>query len=351
MQVLKKFIKPAFPFLLALVTLFVLLVFKNNPTVTERLYSHGIYPIVASILSFVSNRFPFSIDNVFYISLVFAFVVGVVCVIFKKLSIGKFLLHFFQLLAIVFCMFYWFWGFNYYRSNAHQRIHIAKTFPDHEIFIKIFKEVIHNTNASYAASDLFNQTTCDSAIEKSFCKLADFLNISYPTGSRRVKHVVFSDFFAKATILGYYGPFFSEVHMNKHLLSLDIPITMAHEKAHQFGVTGEAEASFYGWLVCIRSDDKYVKYSGWLFALDYFIYEARQLENRSELIELVQPQVIEDLKFRHKYWGKWRSAKIDRFASKVNDAYLKSNNVEKGVKDYNGVVQLIVDFHEIKNSF
>ena len=39
-----------------------------------------------------------------------------------------------------------------------------------------------------------------------------------------------------------------------------------------------------------------------------------------------------------------RDVKIDEYASKMNDAYLKTNKVEQGIDDYSGVVKYVMDF-------
>jgi hypothetical protein len=41
-----------------------------------------------------------------------------------------------------------------------------------------------------------------------------------------------------------------------------------------------------------------------------------------------------------------RNEKVDEIASKVNDAYLKSNKIEKGIEDYTGVVKFVMDFSQ-----
>jgi hypothetical protein len=39
-----------------------------------------------------------------------------------------------------------------------------------------------------------------------------------------------------------------------------------------------------------------------------------------------------------------RNEKIDQVAGKVNDAYLRTHKIEKGIEDYFGVVQFVMDF-------
>ncbi|WP_282036009.1 DUF3810 family protein [Saccharicrinis aurantiacus] len=79
--------------------------------------------------------------------------------------------------------------------------------------------------------------------------------------------------------------------------------------------------------------------------LDYFLYEARNLKDKNTLTKNIDKNVKQDLISQHKHWMQWRHAKIDKITSTVNDAYLKSNNVEKGIDDYNHVVQLIVNLY------
>jgi len=44
------------------------------------------------------------------------------------------------------------------------------------------------------------------------------------------------------------------------------------------------------------------------------------------------------------HWMKLRNEKVDKVASKVNDSYLKTNKVEKGIEDYKGVVKFVMDY-------
>lgn len=246
----------------------------------------------------------------------------------------------------MYALFYWLWGFNYYRQPAHQRLQLTKSLASDSIFSRNFGHVIKQVNFHYTPQINFKPYANDSMIESSYKNMSDFFNFEYPMGKSRMKYISFSDFFAKATILGYYGPFFNETHINKHLTVWDIPVVSAHEKSHRLGVTSEAEAGFYGWLTCVNSEDSFTQYAGWMYALDYFVYQSRDIENRKELIAKIRPEVINDMRVRNKHWRAWRNEKIDKVASKVNDAYLKSNNIKKGIDDYNGVVQLIVDYLE-----
>ena len=344
MRIKSFYFKKTFPFLLLIITVLVQLLFKNNRALTEGVYSTGIYWGVATVMSRISSLFPFSLDDLFYSLLVILFLAGLALVLLKKLELKKFSIRCVQVVVLVYVSFYWLWGFNYYRQPAHERLGLTKSNANDSTFILVFNEVIEKANLYYVPDSVFNMGELNHTIESSYQGLADYLKIKYPSGKRPIKHITFSDFFAKATILGYYGPFFNETHINKHLTPWDIPVVAAHEKSHQLGVSSEAEASFYGWLVSVNSKDNFVRYAGWFYALEYFVYQSRKLKDRKGYIKKIRPEIIEDMKRRHKHWMAWRNETIDNAASKVNDAYLKSNNVEGGIDDYNGVVQLIVDY-------
>ncbi len=349
MKIKSSYIKSALPFLLLSLTVLLQYIFKNNPSFTEKIYSTGIYPVLAKVLSSISQSIPFSLDDVFYVSLVATFLIGLGRCIFKRLKLLRYLLKIFQVLAIVYISFYWLWGFNYYRESAHERLDLSKSETNDSTFVQMFNEIIEHTNKSYTHTSNFRESKNDSVLEATYQNMSHFLKIESAMCKSRIKHITFSDFFAKATILGYYGPFFNETHINKHLTSWDIPVVSAHEKSHQLGVTSEAEAGFYGWLITVNSEDAFTQYSGWLYALDYFIYQSRGLDNRKDLFKKIRSEVIDDMKKRNKHWRSWRNEKIDKATSKVNDVYLKSNNIKKGIDDYNGVVQLIIDYLQQHN--
>ena len=61
---------------------------------------------------------------------------------------------------------------------------------------------------------------------------------------------------------------------------------------------------------------------------------------------MIDPRVKNDFNTLSEYWQKLQNDKMDRVASKVNDAYLKTNKVEKGIMDYSGVVKHVLNFSQ-----
>jgi 1,2-phenylacetyl-CoA epoxidase catalytic subunit len=163
-------------------------------------------------------------------------------------------------------------------------------------------------------------------------------------GKRKDKKITFSNFYSKTGISGYFGPFFNEVHVNKKVTSIEYPYVLAHEKAHQLGVTSEAEANFYAWLACSNSNSQQLKYSANLIILRHFLIQAYSLEEYPEMLASVAKPVKDDINYIRQHWLNLRNEKLDKAASKVNDTYLKTNKIKGGIKDYHGVVKHVMNF-------
>lgn len=345
----KKYIENRFPWWLLLPAL-ALLTFgltewlDQNRDWAESVYARKIYPFIGKVLSTGSSLFPFSLDDLFYVGLIIVAISMIVFLILKKISLkkaGKIVLN---TLAVSYLLFYFLWGFNYFRQDVNTRLGLTDQTPNTEDFIRVFEELVMQTNQSYTTFENFDKNEIDSLVELSYKKLAPVLKVNYPSGKRPAKNITFSRFFAQAGISGYYGPFFNEIHLNRNLLPVEYPFVLAHEKAHQFGITGESEANFYGWLVCTKSDSKKLKYSANLMILRYFIFQAYRLEKYPEIIKKLDDLVKNDIQKISEHWAELRNEKIDRAATKINDTYLKTNKIEKGVDDYIGVVKHVMDF-------
>ena len=334
----------ALPIWLALATYGLTELFARNPQITETVYSQTLFPPIAFLLSFINKWVSFSVDDAFYALLVVFLIVSMILSIFRKITFGRFALLMIQTLAICYLAFYWFWGFNYYRSDINQRLSIKKSDPDTIQFVAVLKKMIEKTNESYCTFGNIKYSTIDSLVEASYKKNAPFLKLKYPQGTRRPKPITWSNLFAKGSIAGYYGPFFSEVQINDSLLDIEYPQVLAHEFAHQFGITSEAEANFYSWLVCSTSDSKQLQYSGNIGMLNYFLSQGKKLHQFPELVHQIQKPVIDDIRKVQKHWARMRNENIDKVTGKVNDVYLKTNKIEKGIEDYFGVVQFVMDF-------
>jgi hypothetical protein len=145
--------RATFPIWLALGTFGLTEIFSRFPKAAEIIYSQTLFPVIASLLSFVSKWISFSMDDVFYAFLAVFLVILLLLVFLRKIKFGRFLLIVIQTLAVVYILFYWFWGFNYFRSGINERLEIAKAKPDTVEFVKVLESLIQKTNASYCSFD------------------------------------------------------------------------------------------------------------------------------------------------------------------------------------------------------
>lgn len=329
--------------LLAVVIFLLTQLAASNCQIVESVYSQTIYPIVARILSTFSNLFPFSLDDLFYLTVLFYTGANMILLLRRKHR-SKTLFRLLNTFSFLYTAFYLLWGFNYFRLPLPQRLGLAQQKTDSIQYQKFVEDYIAELNRSYLLVDAINKQISDQNIEDSYARLAPILQFTYPAGKRLAKPITFSTFFAKAGISGYFGPFFNEVHVNTQLLPVEYPFVLAHEKAHQLGITSEAEANFYAWLVCTRSKSPIVRYSGLLSGMFYLLRELKHDESYTQLIQQLSPKIKADMQLIHQHYLKLRNANIDQAASKMNDTYLKSNHIEEGIQNYNKVAQFILDY-------
>lgn len=314
------------------------------PALTEKWYSQNLYSLIARTISKASSIVPFSIDDFFYFLLILTFLILIILLIIRKISIIKAGKAAINIIASTYILFYFLWGFNYFREDLYERLDLTQHEPNNKSFIDQLKKQIENTNKSWCSFDNWDIEQVDLSIEESYKTLAQPLKIDYPAGKRRAKKITVSRFFAQAGISGYYGPFFNEIHVNSYILPLEYPFVLAHEKAHQFGITSEAEANFYAWLACTKSHSKQLQYSANLHVLRYFLYQGYQLEEYPGIVAKLDTRVKKDLQAIRENWMNLRNERIDAAASKVNDVYLKTNKIKNGIEEYHGVLKFVMDF-------
>jgi len=214
------------------------------------------------------------------------------------------------------------------------------------VFRTVLDSLIDRTNRTYHSISTVDYPLLDRLVEKSYQKNSDGLGINYPNGVRPPKTMMFNSLFAKSGVSGYFGPFFNEVHINYFLLPMEYPYILAHEKAHQFGITNEAEANFAAFVVCTTSDDVRLQYSGYVNILLYFISESAALKDANNYIQRIDKSVIRDLRFQRRHWEGLRNKALDQIQTKANNAYLKTNHIEAGVDNYNQVVDLVINWYQ-----
>ncbi|MBI5009074.1 MAG: DUF3810 family protein, partial [Bacteroidia bacterium] len=113
----------------------------------------------------------------------------------------------------------------------------------------------------------------------------------------------------------------------------DYPFLLAHEKAHQFGVSGESEANLTAFVVCTKSDDRRLNYSGYLALLLYFLEDAQYFSDYHDYLMKLDKTVLEEIQYRQQYYFGLHNEVMEHAHESVYNTYLKSNQVPHGIDD------------------
>ena len=119
------------------------------------------------------------------------------------------------------------------------------------------------------------------------------------------------------------------------------------------GITSEAEANFYAYQVCTRSQVQAIRFSGYLSVLPHVLNNARRLmaeEEYAQLFRCIRPEIIGLAKKNSEYWMKKYNPVIGRIQDRIYDLYLKGNKIESGRKNYSEVVGLLISYEEWKKN-
>ena len=162
-----------------------------------------------------------------------------------------------------------------------------------------------------------------------------------------IKPVMLSEPMTYTHISGVYTFFTGEANVNVNFPDYTIPYTAAHELAHQRGIAREDEANFVAFLVCIESDDVYIRYSAYLNLYEYVasaLYSANYDLYKENYYK--QPNTIINERIAYsKFFDKYRENVVADVSEATNNAYLQSQGSTQGTRSYGMVVDLAVAYY------
>lgn len=314
---------------------------KVIPTWGET-YARSVYPVIASTLSAFSGLFPISIGDIF----ILLSIVGlIVWLIVGRAKFKIRLLRGVEYLLWIYVWFYLAWGLNYSQNNFYQRTGIQYTAYNAENFAEFLDNYIKDLNSVYFTVAKIDKAIVQQRIIAEYKK--DNPGIHSLEVNPRGKTMLFSRLFSMMGISGYMGPFFCEFNVNNELPVSQYPTTYAHELSHFLGITSEAEANFYAYLVCSRSDDPAIRFCGYFSVMNYVLGNARGFlsedDYRSAYLK-IKPEIIQLAKENREHWQELYSPLIGDIQSWIYDLYLKGNNIPSGRKNYSEVVGLLISW-------
>ena len=306
-----------------------------------------LYQMWYNITSSITIFFPFSIGDTLYVIYPIAFIY-----FFRKKKLRrKKLLISLYFLSFPYILFYWSWGFNYKRIKSN-----SIEYTTNELIEVTDYYITRVNNSQFNITNNKNKAVI---VEDNFSELRKKIINSLDETTKQfqiknfTKHPIkisqFSTLLSYMGFSGYINPFTLEAHINKNIPKISYPFTISHEIAHQYGISFENEANFFGLKNTLNSNDKVINYSGELMALQYLLYDLRLKDNyeRSQLINKLNGGVIKNLQEKRFYNEKFKNP-FEPYIKKIYDFFLKSNNQNNGIKSYNLVVNLLIQDYQSK---
>lgn len=359
-------------FVIGVVSAVLAQVLGRFPDFIEKAYTERLGQWFGRTLAAVTSWLPFSAGELLLASIILSFLIlgcrGACQVVLGRrrwtnaLACG--LLHTAAVVGVLLTVFYWAWGFNYDRAGLIERMQwqaFAEPPKDDAAIDElehICGQLVDATNLAYEAmagskdsgaptNAPLPRKALNTAIDAAYQRVGNDLHLhpSFAVSRGSAKPVFFSEAMSYMLISGVYCPFTGEANYNRNIPACNIPEVIAHEKAHQRGVTSEDEANFFGYLVCASSKEPYLQYSAYFEAQRRFLSEliARAPERGKALLKQRDPGVQRDADACSAF-VKAHMGRVSNIQGRVNDLYLKANRVKQGVRAYGLSARLILAY-------
>ena len=335
-----------------------LFLLKNNSGFVEQYYSKGLYPIISKLLNTSFKWSPVSLGDLLYIAAII-YMTKWIIMNWKRVRTQPkvFVLDILTSLSVVYFLFHFCWGLNYYRDSLHVTLNLKTTYTTKELKI-ITSKLVSKTNSLHLsiANDSFQKIDTPYSFnemvilsQQGFRQLeSEYPNFIHP--GKNTKKSLFSTPLTYMGFGGYFNPFTLEAQVNSIMPKSSMITTIAHEQAHQLGYAAENEANFIGFLACIHNNDLYYKYAGYAFALRYCLIELsrRDIDCYNNTVGLIHPGILKKFKETSEFWKAYNNP-LEPLIKRVYSSFLIANNQEKGIESYNYYVALLVGYLQQNN--
>ncbi len=267
-----------------------------------------------------------------------------------------FFLQILWLMGILFPLFLALWGLNYQRMPLAETLEFDRRPARAGELESIGLQIVSGANNNYEMARVARDgsglgalpLTRDAmyrSIERAFQNEPLLGEASHGELSNP-KPLLLSSLTSMAGVSGFYIPFTGEVTYNEQVPAFDLPMVIAHHKAHQRGYAREDEANFIGYLVCINSNEPFVRYSGYLYGLKILETLSKgNIDRYNDLLSRINEGPRADLRERSAFWESSKSSTMGEVMRRLFSAYLRANRVPGGIKNYDEDVSLIMGYY------
>lgn len=333
-----------------LVQLIIFRYLKANPELIEHYFIPYVFYPVSTLLTSISNLFPFSVG------LVLIYVLGAVLLLklvkwikrlkSKEAKLNLSVLNLFVWISPLYFYYMVTWGLLYHRVPVWQHLGYDTSAPTRQELIELAEDMIFEIN------DIRGRLSDEEVYETDFKTMAETAvssinNLDYPFLKEKkhsVKRAFGSVVMAYFSTTGIYTFWTGEANVSKILINPNLPNAMLHELAHQKGVASEDEASYVAWLAAKDHPDLLFRYSAYwdimwramnlLYWIDY--------PTAVRLYHRITPDIYKDNDRIQRQWAPYENTFQEQVVWPIYDIFLKVNGEEYGAETYNYVLNLVI---------
>ncbi len=330
-------------------------ILSNYPQFVEEWYSTGIYPFTSTLMRAGLGFLPFSLGDFMYTLLVILLLRWLFLRISQKFkNPRKWGLEALATLSVIYACFNLFWGLNYYRPPLHIALGIKNDYNTEELE-RLAANLIEKSNEIHLSITGNDSVKVDLPYSKrELLELTvegydhlreDFPEFKYERSN--LKKSLFNIPLSYMGFNGYLNPITNEGQVNTRIVSYKIPTTASHEVGHQLGFAKENEANFLACMATMNHPNIYFRYSGYTFALRHCLGELfrRDPELAMQLSATLNHGVHLNYREVQEFWEAHQNPFEPVFMFAYN-SFLKANYQAEGMKSYNYVVALLVNYFE-----
>lgn len=338
-------------------------------------YSRQVYPVWVNLWGRLCGIFPFSVAEILLYLLGAGFLLSLGRLIWRLIRAGKCgsrqskgqtPLSRRQILAswgsgfllaagVLYFLYVLNCGINYYRTSFSESSGITmETYSVEELTLvcrKLTEEV--NERSGRVERDTDGVMRLDAEengkVQERAVEAMQELGTVYPELSGyypKPKPLLNAWILSVQKLSGVYSPFTVEANYNSAMTDYNIPFTACHELSHLKGFMQEQEANFIAFLAGITYDDPEFQYSSYLTGWIYCMNMLRDADEEAweQVRSGLSGEVELDLQANSRFWARYDGAAAEA-ADRINDQYLQANGQKEGIKSYDRMVDLIVEYY------
>ncbi len=321
------------------------LIIKQFPDASE-MWMLTVAKALCITTSALNKYIPFSITEIiFFLCIIYAIFILVSFIVRlaskKKTNIIAHLLNAGLIASIIFTSFIATAGVGYSRGQVD-----IPQYGEDVDYTK-YKQIVYSflDDYNYCASMLdfdedtgevinpYSHAQMNVLIEKEYSKLDSdyFFSLTSYT-----KPMMSSFLYREFQITGLTLMPFGEANYDYMIPNSEIPFTIAHELAHQKGVSREEDAQLTALYITLNSDIPYIRYSGYVYSLSSLLILLNFIGDSnaySAALQYINGDARKDSYYNTRYWSEHNL--LANFSRWWNNLFLKFNGQSNGIQSYN----------------